>query len=1389
MLYLRTSRNLLLLTLAGVVAALPAALVDPFGWTIGEFDLGGPAAAPVGIVGEPVPWLLLMLVVGIGAVVAAYAARNLVGHVRLLRFAVLEVVAVLALSSAVVAPSLLQLAVGWTVGGQAVARLVGHAPTPAARRSQRVVATRLLLGDVALWAAVAVSASQLGTLRLDALPAAVSSASGGTVTLIALLVVVAGTTRSALVPAHRWLPETAEAPSPVSALLHAGLVNGVGVLGLLLWPVVAASTTARAVLLGLSVTTALLGTAQMRTRPDLKGRLAASTTAQMGYLGVQVALGLPAAVLAHLVGHGMWKASLFLGAGGAIERARHGVALSRVARRRRSAGRVAVAVAVAGCASIVPGPWGAPLPVGPAATLPVALAALALGAALLGAQGLGRRASLAVTGGAVFAVVSYLLGLRALTTAVDPLFVTATPEWGQAGAVLVSILMLGLFALGGAFWWLDRRARAGGARRVIDSVAVTSMAPRTMREVADRTGIPPLARMTLTGFEPPAEQVERTRALLLAACRVTSPAWPLESFVASNPLVSLEDLEFHDALEMAARTWGSASGPSADLFGRALEAGRIDEEAFVGVCARFLDGRPPLTSAISVVDVVRALVLHEEAPQPPRRQKASGYVDLLLARVYADPAWPTAAGGVWAAARADNALGSGLGDRGARDLALALPADPLSAVTVMLGQSGLGPEQHVALLCRLLTDGAGWAAHVAWRLRQGVPLPLATLAKGDDARADAYADLVSVRMLSALTRREDHTPLTTPAIIEPATVLHRLGIDGPEIDEHDRGELASLVKAVVAYGIPRLRLEAWEAAVRRPLVQVVKTRAGELASGDGDISASAGSPGGPDAQVVFCIDVRSERLRRHLESLGPWETYGAAGFFGLPMRHISPAGAVSERCPVLLRPDRTVRETASPRRWSWSTTTASDALHAVDSRPFSPFTLAEGAGWVLGPLTALRTAAPAWWSHRAAEVQRAAGAPTRGTLAVSASARTIAPVRQSGGPGLGEGFAASELVDLTEAFLRSTGLVELAAVVVLCGHEGAATNNPHLAAYDCGACGGRSGEVSARAMVAALCDPDVISGLLTRGIDVRGTEFIAAVHDTTRDRVCVIDVDVAAGSTLARLVPDLEMAADAVARERATDLPQAPRTASATRLRRHLDRRASDWAQVRPEWGLAGNTAMVVGPRSLTAGSNLEGRVFLQSYRCDIDPDGRLLEALMAGPLVVAQWINTAYWCSTVDPERFGAGDKTTHNVVIGTDGPQAPLSGVLTGSRGDLRIGLPWQAVSEHAPVQGRWTGLPQHDPVRLLALICAPLATVDAVLGRQPHLGRLVLGGWIALQVIDPTTGQLHRHDPQHGWVADPTPTRSTPLDNQTEIGPGDDQRQRPDWTRAPGGRGQDG
>ena len=99
-----------------------------------------------------------------------------------------------------------------------------------------------------------------------------------------------------------------------------------------------------------------------------------------------------------------------------------------------------------------------------------------------------------------------------------------------------------------------------------------------------------------------------------------------------------------------------------------------------------------------------------------------------------------------------------------------------------------------------------------------------------------------------------------------------------------------------------------------------------------------------------------------------------------------------------------------------------------------------------------------------------------------------------------------------------------------------------------------------------------------------------------------------------------------------------------------------------------GNAAVVVGPRSLTAGRDLQRRVFLHSYDPVEDRDGAALGAILTGPLVVGHWISTQYYFSSVDPVRHGAGTKPLHNVVGGI--------GVYEGPGGDLRVGLPLESV-----------------------------------------------------------------------------------------------------------------
>ena len=260
------------------------------------------------------------------------------------------------------------------------------------------------------------------------------------------------------------------------------------------------------------------------------------------------------------------------------------------------------------------------------------------------------------------------------------------------------------------------------------------------------------------------------------------------------------------------------------------------------------------------------------------RATGSAYVDLVYAQVYGATTWRRSTEGVWATVQADAELDRALGVRGARSLARSLPADPVAAATVLLRLLDVPPSDRVRSVGAMITASAGWAAHVAWRLRQGVHVPGVTSSVPTEQRVQAYSDLLTLRLLDCLLHG------TTPTTVTSAA----------ESDADD--EMAQLVSLV---GAAQLRLAAWEHAVRAPILEAVETRARELAA---SMPARSATTAAPEAQVITCIDVRSERLRRQLEAGGPWETYGAAGFFGIPLRHVSPTGEVTERCPVLIRP-------------------------------------------------------------------------------------------------------------------------------------------------------------------------------------------------------------------------------------------------------------------------------------------------------------------------------------------------------------------------------------------------------------------------------------------------------------------------------------------------------
>jgi uncharacterized protein YbcC (UPF0753/DUF2309 family) len=244
------------------------------------------------------------------------------------------------------------------------------------------------------------------------------------------------------------------------------------------------------------------------------------------------------------------------------------------------------------------------------------------------------------------------------------------------------------------------------------------------------------------------------------------------------------------------------------------------------------------------------------------------------------------------------------------------------------------------------------------------------------------------------------------------------------------------------------------------------------------------------------------------------------------------------------------------------------------------------------------------------------------------------------------------------------------------------------------------------------------------------------MHNTVTDDVTLYDLDDLPTShreDLAKLRGWLAAAGARARAERAPDLGIAATDTNA--LRTAIGKRARDWSQVRPEWGLANCAAFVVAPRERCRHLDLAGRAFLHDYRWREDKDLAILELIMSAPMVVTHWINMQYYASTVDNRRWGCGNKMLHNVVGGH-------LGVFEGNGGDLRIGLPLQSLHDGR----RW----MHEPLRLSVFIEAPRAAIDTVVAKHEVVRHLVENGWLHLFQIDAEAGAVLLRRAGGNWAA---------------------------------------
>lgn len=304
---------------AALLIAVHVTTADPVSATLRS--AGGMVIAQLGA--DRLSAVLLVLVFGVSTVVQAFALRYLACDRRSGWFTAGTGLLTAACAGLMTSGTLIGLAVCWTAAGAALCVLLAtYWELPAARDGVRRTVHAFLLGDLALWSAVGLLTAQWGNISLfDLNPARYEHPSGPSLIAVGLIV-VAALSRSAQLPFHRWLPATLAAPTPVSALLHAGVVNAGGVLLVRLSPIVSGSSIAMGLAFAAGTLSTLYGSVVMLTKTDIKGSLVYSTMAQMGFMILTCGLGLSAAAVFHLVGHGFYKATLFLSSGSVVAKRR-----------------------------------------------------------------------------------------------------------------------------------------------------------------------------------------------------------------------------------------------------------------------------------------------------------------------------------------------------------------------------------------------------------------------------------------------------------------------------------------------------------------------------------------------------------------------------------------------------------------------------------------------------------------------------------------------------------------------------------------------------------------------------------------------------------------------------------------------------------------------------------------------------------------------------------------------------------------------------------------------------------------------------------------------------------------------------------------------------------
>ncbi len=453
-----------------------------------------------------------------------------------------------------------------------------------------------------------------------------------------------------------------------------------------------------------------------------------------------------------------------------------------------------------------------------------------------------------------------------------------------------------------------------------------------------------------------------------------------------------------------------------------------------------------------------------------------------------------------------------------------------------------------------------------------------------------------------------------------------------------------------------------------------------------------------NVQAIFCIDTRSEGLRRHLEKFIGYETFGFAGFFGFVFNYTNGNNCQSLQCPALFPPDVHLKSEQEPHYLAKQSQHFLLSCLETKKSLLTPMAFVEMTGMWFALMMLIKS----YSGNVFKKCKQLLGCDMdENKLQDEISSTQVNAV-----------FSLEAKVNNSKQFLTTIGLTkEFAPIILICGHGGETDNNPYQSSFDCGACGGNAGFANAIVATHILNDAEVRYHLKSFNIHIpNDTYFVAGFHNTTRDQVTLYQEAMPehVSKKISQLQDDLDLACDDLRLERSQELPGKSSSLE----------RAANWSELIPEMGLINNAALIVGPRHLTQHTSLDRRVFLHSYDPEQDPDGQLLTGILLGPLIVAHWINAQYYFSTTDPAVYGSGNKMLHNVL--------PNIGVIEGNFSDLKIGLPWQSVAFQNKVL--------HQPLRLLVIIYARKKLVDHLLEQHPSIKALFAQQWAHLKILEP-------------------------------------------------------